>query len=337
MKSVKEREWFFSQEKEPVKVANPIPEYNIYRLKTTGQTICDIEIASGLGKAPVTIGATADLHFNFCNMKDREDEELQYTEQCRLWLQYQKSLVSAVKALESADFCDASIICGDILDYLSEGAIDLTKRHIIKKYPEIMMALGGHDYTKQMQTKRPDKLPLEQRLDMLRSFWPHDIHYYSRRIGDSVLAVIMDNSQGKYLPGQAEKLKADMDIAREEGRVILIFQHEPISLFDPKINTVPAVIENGGAAKIANFGTMQELIGNSESDESTSLVLDLIKCGADVIKGIVAGHWHSQFFGYVKAGYSDGNGDLIPCDIPQYIISGNPYFESGFVARITVK
>ena len=172
MKSLREREWFFSQEKEPVEVQMPIPEYNIYKLKTTGQVIEDITVETGLGKAVVTIGAVADLHFNFCNTADRDDEELKYTEQCRLWLAHQKSVPAAIKALEAADFCDAAVVLGDVLDYMSNGAKELTQKHVIKKYPEIMMALGGHDYVKQMQTKLPEQLPLEERLDFIREFWP---------------------------------------------------------------------------------------------------------------------------------------------------------------------
>ena len=336
MKTLKEREWFFSQEREPVEVQMPIPEYDIYRLKTTRQVIEDITVDSGLGKAPVTIGATADLHFNFCDMKDREDEELKYTEQCRLWLAHQKSVPAAIAALEAADYCDAAVVLGDVLDYLSNGAKELTKRHIIKKYPDIMMALGGHDYLKQMQTKLPEQLPLETRLDMIREFWPHDIHYYSRRIGESVLAVVIDNSQSKYLQGQAQKLKADMDAAREEGRAVLIFQHEPITPFDPTLGSVLANIANGGAGNSHNFSQSTIVLGVKPTDEATGEVLDLIRTGADVIKGVFTGHLHSQYFVNIKACRIE-NGKEIPTDIPQYIISGNPYFEAGIVARITVK
>ena len=336
MKTLKEREWFFSQEREPVNVQMPIPEYDIYRLKSTRQVIEDITIDTGLGKGTVTIGAVADIHFNFCNMADREDEELAYTEQCRAWLAHQKSVPAAIAALEAADYCDAAVVLGDVLDYLSEGAKELTKRHIVKKYPEIMMALGGHDYLKQMQTKRPELLPLEVRLASVAEIWPHDIHYYSRRIGESVLAVIIDNSQTKYLPGQAEKLLSDMAAAREEGRAILIFQHEPITPFDPNLGTVMANIANGGAGSSRNFSEGGGIIGLMPTDEATSEVLEIIRTGADVIKGIFTGHVHSQYFVNIKACRIE-NGVEIPMDIPQYIISGNPYFESGIVARITVK
>ncbi|MBR2650722.1 MAG: metallophosphoesterase [Clostridia bacterium] len=337
MKSLKEREWFFSQEKEEFPCTNPDTHYDVYRLKSTRQVICDIEVISGLPGEPVTIGVTADLHFNFCNMEDRADEELAYTEQCRHWLENQKSVVAAVKALEAADYCDAAVVVGDTLDYLSRGAISLTKTHLIKKYPDIMMALGGHDYTKQMQTKRPDLLPLSERLDMLRAFWPHDIHYYSRDIKERVIAVILDNSQSKYLPGQAELLTADIERARREGKVIVIFQHEPITPRNPEYAKISANIVNGGAISTVDFGAAADVVGDIRTSNADTLaVYELITSNADVVKAIVCGHWHSQFYTDVTASYKDGEKN-VQTVIPQYIISGNPYHEAGFVARITVK
>ena len=296
MKTLKEKEWFFSQEREAFNCQNPNEHYNVYRMKTTRQLVCDVEVDSGLGGEPVEIGVTADLHFNFCNMEDRADEELAYTERCRHWLENQKSVVAAVKALELADFCDASVIVGDTLDYLSQGAIYLTKTHIIKKYPEILIALGGHDYTKQMQTGKPDLLPLEQRLNMLREFWPHDIHYTSRDIKDKVIAVVMDNSQSKYLPGQLELLKADIERARSEGKVVVIFEHEPLTPRNPEYVHIYANIENGGARKDINFDESYTVIGDTRfSDPYTLEIYDLITSSADVVKAIVCGHWHTSY------------------------------------------
>ncbi len=337
MKSLQEREWFFSQPKEEFKCTNPDPHYDVYRLKTTRQLICDVSVDAGLGCEPITIGAVADLHFNFCNMEDRADEELAYTEQCRHWLEHQKSVVAATKALEAADFCDACVVVGDTLDYLSRGAIHLTKTHLIKKYPDIMIALGGHDYTKQMQTGKPDMLPLEARLDMLREFWPHDIHYYSRTVKDKVLAVVMDNSQSKYLPGQLEQLRADIEGARAEGKVVIIFQHEPLTTKKTEYKVLPANIANGGAYSEINFERDYKVVGDERfSDAYTLEVYDLIVRNADVVKALVCGHWHSQFYSEVTASYTD-NGKTVNTVIPQYIISGNPYHEAGCVTRITIK
>ena len=54
MKSLKEREWFFSQDREelvstpPGLIYNPDPHYDMYRLKTTRQLVADINLDFGL-------------------------------------------------------------------------------------------------------------------------------------------------------------------------------------------------------------------------------------------------------------------------------------------------
>ncbi|MBQ9071260.1 MAG: metallophosphoesterase [Clostridia bacterium] len=343
MKSLKEREWFFSQEKEefvsipPRIIYNPDPHYDMYRLKTTRQLVADINLDFNLGlDTPFIIGAVADMHFNVCNQDDREDEELVYTEKCRKWPENLKWAIPAAKALEACDFCDATVVLGDTLDYLSNGSLNYTKANLFKKYPDAMVALGGHDYTKQMQTGIPDKLPLEERLNILRAVWPHDIHYYSRVLANKIIAVVIDNSQTKYLPEQIEKLEADIARAKEEGMIIFIFQHEPIVSKNPAESCARAVIENSGAYKTTDIEANPKFIGGAEhSDEVTCKVYDLITKNADVVKAIFAGHWHSQFYSEVCATYKNG-GEEVHTVIPQYILSGNPYHEAGMLARIIV-
>ena len=338
MKSLDKREWFFSQPKEKFDCTNPDPHYSVYKLGATGQIISDVVIDSGLElETPFTIGAIADLHFNVCNNADREDEELAYTEKCRYWPEKLKWFAPAVKALEACDFCDATVILGDVLDYMTAGSADVVKREILKKYPDVMMAVGGHDYTKQMQTKIPDQTPLEERLDFIRSFWPNDIHYYSRVLADKIIAVIIDNSQSKYLPCQIEKLAADIKRAKEENKIIIVFQHEPIITKDPEQTCVKAVIANSGALEWVDFGVNQTIIGGDlRCDEATAAVYDLITKNADVVKAVFAGHWHSQFFANIMASY-ENEGETVKTVIPQYVISGNPYYPCGIVNRITVK
>ena len=200
-----------------------------------------------------------------------------------------------------------------------------------------MGALGGHDHTKQMQTGKPDLLPIEERLDILRAVWPHDIHYYPRELAGKIIAVVIDNSQSKYLPCQVEKLAADIKRAKEEGKVILIFQHEPIISKNPNEAEVRAVIENSGSHKFKRIGIDPIIVGGDERcDEITVKVYDLITKNADVVKAIFTGHWHSQFYSEVVASY-EKNGEQVSTYIPQYVISGNPYHEAGVFAKIILK
>lgn len=338
MKNLKEKEWFFSQEKIPFSCTNPDAHYDVYKLKSTGQIISDVVIDSGLGlETPFIIGAIADLHFNVCNNEDRADEELAYTEKCRYWPERLKWFAPAIKALEACDFCDATIILGDVLDYMSKGSADVVKAEILKKYPDVMMVLGGHDYTKQMQTGIKDKLPLEERLEFLKSFWPNDIHYDAKLLGEKIVAILIDNSQSKYLPCQVDKLKKDIERARQDGKILLIFQHEPIITKNNEQTTVKAVIANSGAKSEIDIGVNPTIVGGAlRCDEATGAVYELITQNSDVVKAVFAGHWHSQFFAEIEASYVR-DGEVVKSTIPQYIISGNPYYPCGIVNRITVK
>ena len=200
-----------------------------------------------------------------------------------------------------------------------------------------MMVLGGHELTKQMQTKLPDQLPLEERLAVLEKVWPNDMHYYSRDLGDKIIAVLLDNSMSKYLPVQVDKLKADVERAKEEGKIILIFQHEPISTWNPKHVAVRAVIENSGALKVVDMGVNLGMIGKQvDTDEATAKVCELIRSNADVIKAVFAGHWHSQFYADITASFTK-DGKTHDALIPQYVVSGSPYHANGFLTRVIVK
>ena len=338
MKTLKDREWFFSQEKIPVEVTNYDPHYNVYRLATTGHTVSEVEIKTGLDiEEPIVLGLCTDLHFNCCNNNDREDEELSYTEKCRYWPEKLKWFAPAINALFACDFTDQAIVLGDILDFMSEGAADVVKREVFKKYPEVLCAIGGHDYTKEMQTKIDDKLPIEERLDYIRAFWPHDIHYVSKDIKDKVIAVVLDNSRSKYLACQIEPLRREIERARREGKIIIICQHEPISSRNEAHVGIKSNIFNSGTLAAVNIGTDPNIIGGvNNCDEITSEIYDLITKNADVIKAIFAGHWHCQTYADVCASYEE-NGEVKDTTIPMYVISGNVYFSAGIIAKVIIK
>ena len=124
--------------------------------------------------------------------------------------------------------------------------------------------------------------------------------------------------------------------AKKEGKIIFIFQHEPIISNNPKEVGVNAVIENGGAIKVVDIGTNQTIVGGKlKTDENTDKVYGLITKNADIVKAVFAGHWHSQFYSEIVASY-EKDGSIIETYIPQYVISGNPYHKDGFAARVIV-
>ena len=303
-------------------------KFDIYELEHTGQVVCEVTLDCGLGGETVTIGAVPDLHLNLSDITDASDPEVSYTDTCRLWCKDGASLPNAIPALQAASFCDQAVLLGDTLDYISHGTLSLTQKHIFNLYPDIICVLGGHDITKQMQTEKPNELTLDERLDILKAVWPHDIHYCSKVVKDKVICVGLDNGQGKYLPCQIEKLKADIEKARTENMAVLLFQHENISTLNPADTEVEA-IHHHNYKPVCNFYDAPKLIGRPSDTESATLEFyKLITESADVIKGVFCGHQHNIFYTEILAKERV---------IPQYTLTANPYFKNGTLAKIVIR
>jgi len=275
------------------------------------------------------------FHFNYVAIADETDREVMGTRACRKWNREGESVKSVINAMNVAQYADQTVITGDTLDYLSQGTIMLTQKHILSRDKDIMIALGGHEWSKQVQTNLHDETPFEERLETLRQIWPHDMFYYAKGVGEKVIAICLDNSQGRFLPCQIAQLEADIRRAKEEGKIILIFMHEPIAPRD-NAGEIPALWASKGAHKEFDFGD-ETTIGNVFEDEATEKIYSLITENADVIKGLFCGHRHSMFYVEVKASYVDGGG-VHEATIPQLVAPGNPYLDHvGRVVRIIVK
>lgn len=331
-----ERERFFSQEKEPLDLG--ITEnklFKFYKLKETGQLISEFTLKSNLGGEIIEIAQITDIHLNYCLPEDLENEELKHTHKCRTWLAGGESVTSITKAMDVACLFDQTVITGDILDYLSCGAMMLTKKLIFERDPKIICTPGGHDATREMETGVKDKLSPKERLKILEKEWIHDIYYFSRILKNKVTVVAMYNGMGMYYPKQIEFLKQDIQKAREENRIILIFQHEPISTGNPKDYEVqPIWPVNRENIKTRNF--YNSPIGNPDTkNKFTKEMYQLITESADVIKGVFCGHYHSAFYTEIKAMYAGGK---YKSYIPQIVAMGNPYFgHVGIVTRIVIE
>ena len=330
------REWFYSQEKLEVPECGKCDAIKVYRLAYTGQYIFEIEIDSGLGGEPCEINQITDVHLNYVAISDEDDREVMGTRAVRTWNREGESVKSIINAMNVAQYSDQTVITGDVLDYLSNGGIMLMKRHILERDPNVLVALGGHDYTKQMQTGLPDELPLEARLGEIAEIWPHDMFYCSKEVGDKVIAVCLDNSRGLFLECQIEKLEADIKRAREENKILLLFAHEPIATHNYEGEIPPLWAMYGARAKM-DFDSEISIGAKSSDDEATLKVYSLITENADVIKGFFCGHRHSAFYSEIKASYTDENGKH-DAKIPQWVEPGNPYLNHvGLVTRIIVK
>ena len=195
----------------------------IYRINDTGVYVHEAKIESVTpNRKKTTLIQITDVHLNYTNADDENDEEVMYTKQCRRWNADGASVKALVNAMDYAGGYDRTIITGDTLDYLSCGAAELMQKYIWDVDPKCIVTLGGHDTTKQMETHIPDKLPLEERLKILEKFWKHDMYYLSEIINDNVMVIALDNGQHKYWDFQAPRLEADLKRARKNGYTALI-------------------------------------------------------------------------------------------------------------------
>lgn len=324
------REKYFGQEK--VDIVGSSEDLNswIYMLKDSKIMVREVVIDSGKGGEPVTISQLTDLHFNYCNEEDLLSGSLalKSTHRYRLWLANGESVPKAEKCLEMASTADQMILTGDVLDYLSLGAMELMQKHIWDKYPQALACLGNHESTRVCQGKVQDETTLESRLAILEDFWIHDMYYTSRVINDKVMVIQLDNGTNDYFwESQIEPFKADLELARREGYVVLLFYHVPLATNNGEPNVVFPLRYNAGVkTDFSDFGR------SHKANEATAQVYNLIINNADVIKGTFCGHLHSDYYTEIIAKNSDGTDAVIP----QYILTGVPYDE-GHILWITVK
>ena len=340
MRKFAEREAFYSQPKEIIESLKPEDPVKFYKLLKSGQMVCEIEMDLGAGEDSVEIAQIADCHINYINGKDMIDDETPYTHECRKAFRDGQMVPQTIAALEACSYSDATVVTGDILDYMTWGTLDAVEMIFPEKYPDIMMTIGWHDMTKQMQTRRPNRTPEEERLARLQAIWPHSIHYYSRDIGKKIIAVCMGNAHVCYTEYFSDKLLADIERARNEGKYILVFQHEPFSTRKESDREItPSYTNTGGYGVLRNFFDADKQMASPKDDVAvTAKIYDIIRSNADVIKGLFAGHYHNQFYTEIPAWY-EKDGERVETFIPQHVahIVRNGKNGMGYLVRIIVK
>lgn len=332
---ITEKEKYLSQPLDLI-AGNPSrPESCIQRFHDTGLYLRRMTFDSGKGGEPAEIVQITDMHFNLCDETDAADPELALTKLHRLWNADGESVKSAAKAMDFARFFDRTVITGDTLDYLSHGAVSLMNSCVWDVDPNAVICPGGHDIVREMQTGIRDKTPLSVRRGLLRSVWRHEITYYSEIIRGKAMIIALDNGCSGYFRSQTDKLAADLARARDEGLVVLIFQHEPLSTGKPEDRSVAAIRRYDPPE--VNFYD-GNLIGSAARDMSgaTGVIYRMITENADIIGGIFCGHEHSAFYTEIKGSYTK-NGERFERMIPQAVLEGNVYDgQSGHVMLITV-
>lgn len=287
------------------------------------------------GTDPVEIVQISDTHFNLVNEYDLSEANpaVMSTKIYRTWLANGASQPNAIRAMEYARYADQTVVTGDILDYLSYGCKELTIKNLFRKDTDIMACLGGHDVTRVMQGKVSDPSSYESRIEWLRKFWPHDVYYSSKVVKDKVMCVALDNGMGKYFEEQATKLAADIEKARREGLVILIFEHEPLCTHNPEDHEIHPFLSYAADGLTNSFDN--DCIGKDGTSGATLAVYNLIRNNADVVRGVFCGHYHGDYITHILGSYTDEAGNKVEKTIPQYVLTANAY-GTGHVMKITV-
>lgn len=302
----------------------------IYQDGTDGVYVRELNIDTDLGGPSVEIIQITDLHFNYCNAQDFAENNpvIMSTYKNRTWLANGGSVDEAQRCLAYAEASDQIVVTGDIYDYLSWGCIELTETHLFSKYPDVLACLGNHEYERQMQGEIEDTTSIASRLEIIKQHWINDIYYASRVIKDKVMVITLDNGQNQFWESQIPLLQADLEKARENGYVVLMFYHIQLST-GPNYD-LGAYTNLRDPSKVVNFCYGGLVSPNTKTGPSRELY-DLIASNGDIIKGCFCGHMHADYYTEIQATTPKGESTVIP----QIVLNGAPY-NGGNVLKITV-
>lgn len=275
-----------------------------------GVNLREIHITGGsnINATDAVIGVVTDTHINVLNEEDLYDAETVFSTKTRSHIDTVDNLV---KSLEFVSKYDAFAMTGDIIDYLTMGSLETLKKVAFDKNYNALYALGDHEIVKNMLTFLQEQESLEAKQALLQQYWPHNIYYTSKLVNNNVLMVQLDNSTDFYQECQVEQLKRDIELARENGYIIIIFQHQPVSTGNPDHTAVPSLSHATGSYATYDFYTGEVEIGGGASKK----VYELMTKNADVVRAVVSGHAHSAYYAEINATLPDGT----PATIPQYV------------------
>lgn len=314
-------------------------------------TVREISIDNPNTDTAVTIAQLTDLHLSGQLTKaDEADSVIKYTHDNHSWGRDGQYTYRTERALAvAAKNADKIIITGDVIDYQSQGSINLVKTVIWDKYSNVTLLMGNHEPLRTLdKTNNPDTTPLADRLAVLEGWGT----YSCEMVGTHVMAISLDNgslydegvngSKFNLSPAQIEQLENDLETARENGYTVLLFYHVPLNTGNPNYNNVKPIELELNENKVTagdlnaynvagrNFYNASELVGRNSADEASARVYDIITSNADVIAAAFCGHRHCDFYTEINAYTPNGAFKTIP----QYTLAGTAYTPS--VLRITV-
>ncbi|MBQ9113202.1 MAG: metallophosphoesterase [Clostridia bacterium] len=298
----------------------------LYR-QDNGVLVREVDIDSGKGGEAVEIIQITDTHISYMNDNDKKDPVLLDTYNTREWLRNAGGWRNAKRCLDSAVDADRVILTGDIIDYMSEGALEFVKNNIFDKYSNVNTVVGNHEVVKAMGEDIADA-DLPARMEYIGGYFTENVYYHSEVLGDKVMIIQLDNgSDSRFWESQIEPLREDLAIARKSGLVVLLFYHIPIATGNIKYAATKPIYDNGGGVR--NFAAG---IGVTNADSATAEVYNIITNNGDIIKGAFCGHVHNHYYTEITAKTASGE----PTVIPQYMVASSAY-DYGHMLKITVK
>ena len=293
-----------------------------YRKCPDGVEERTVKIKAKKSGKPIRISHLTDIHLNYCNEQDFEENDpvLMSTYENREWLKNGSSLDNAVRSLTHAKDSDIIVITGDILDYLSYGCEELAKKHIFAPYPNLIASLGNHEAARKVQGKIAETMPFEEKEKRLKALWCNDISYSSTVIDERVMIIQMDNCSRKigFCENQIEPFKNDIEKARENGYIALLFFH--VNIATDNENDEQVFADRIGDSSCKEMNLSKDGISEKSGDASKK-ICDIIRNSADVIMGCFCGHLHCDLYSEISAKTKSGESQTIP----QYILIGTPY------------
>ena len=298
-------------------------------------------IKSKKGGEPIEILQFTDTHLNKMNERDVEENDpvVASTRIYRLAPRFrdEATVPSTKAAMALAPYFDQTVVSGDVIDYITWGSLELMKEIVVDPCPNVLMPIAMHDLVRKMQGTVEENTTLEERWEIVKPYWPHDIFYESRVLGDKVMVVALNNCVGKYYDHQTEKFKADLERARREDLIVLIYQHEAMCTHNPKEKELIVLRQDVRTVDpLTPYNFYENFCGNDrDTDEESKRLYDLIYSNGDIIKGVFCGHEHCDIYNEIVAYYYDEKGNKIDTVIPQYTLTGNMY-QQGHILIVTV-
>ena len=306
---------------------------HVYEIQGNGLQVREVNIYPNdyvegeTEREPLVVVQTSDLHFNYVSEEDFKEANPSIMSTYKGRTAFRNTVPAAVNALRYAYTADAMVTTGDVIDFLSLGSMELTKKYLFDTYPYMLASLGNHEGTRVCQQpegeKAPDPTTLESRHEILQTIWNSDIFYSSQLVGDRVLLIqLEDGTASKFWDVQVEPFKADLELAREKGYTVLLFFHIPLRTYNPNetaVDQLENTTSRSDNSGVRNFTTE----GIGRATDASKAIFGLIAENSDIIKGMFTGHTHRPYYSEFAAEI-DENG-VVTKVVPQYTMTATAY------------